>query len=163
MCILYPDRCNSRMGIPALPICRITLKAQKPINSACPISLITFGDHIKKKRLDLNLFQKDVAKLLGVKEESIYNWENNRSNPKIYLLPKIIEFLGYVPFELSNKSLGEKIMAYRKERGLSQRKLAELLSVDKTTIRDWESNKHMPSKKLLEGITKILSSPLATR
>lgn len=61
----------------ALPIRQITLKVQKPPNSAYPTALFTIGDHIKKKRLDMNLFQKDVAKLLGVKEESIYNWENS--------------------------------------------------------------------------------------
>jgi len=132
------------------------LKDQKPLIKAYPISLATIGDHIKKRRLDLNLFQKDVAKLIGVKEESIYNWENNRSNPKIYLLPKIIEYLGYIPFELLKESIGDKIIVYRKKHGLSQRKLAKLLSVDQTTIRDWERNKHKPNKKSSEIILKIL-------
>ncbi len=43
----------------------------------------------------MHLFQRDGAKLIGVEEESIYNWENNRSKPNIHLLPKIIKSLGY--------------------------------------------------------------------
>ncbi|MHB9010704.1 MAG: helix-turn-helix transcriptional regulator [Ignavibacteriaceae bacterium] len=156
MCILYPDRCNSRMGIPALPICKVTLKAKKPISKAYPMTLKTIGDHIRKRRVELKLFQKDVAHILGVKKESIYNWEKNHNSPKIYLLPKIIKFLGYVPFDLPKETIGDKVIAYRKEHGLSQRKLAELLSVDQSTIRDWENNKHKPSKKLFKSINKIL-------
>ena len=119
MCILYPDRCNSRMGMVALPICQIILKDSKPNEKPYPKELVTIGDHIKKKRLDLNLTQNDVAKQIGVKEESVYNWENNRSKPKIYLIPNIIEFLGYVPFELPKESIRDKIKSYRKEQGLS--------------------------------------------
>jgi len=113
------------------------------------------GDHIRKRRVELKLLQKDVAKLLGVKKESIYNWENNHNSPKIYLLPKIIEFLGYIPFELSTKTTAERTLYYRKVHGLSQEKLAELLSVDESTIRNWESGKHRPSKKSSETIEKI--------
>ena len=90
----------------ALPICQVTLKAQKPLNPVYPTTLQTIGDHIKKKRLDKNLFQKDVAALLGVKEESIYNWENHRSKPRISYFPKIIKFLEYFPLDLINETIG---------------------------------------------------------
>lgn len=79
------------------------------------------------------------------------------------MLPTIIELLGYVSFELANETIGDKIKAYRHEHGLSQRKLAESLFVDKTTIKDWECNKHKPNKKLLERISKIIDkAPLVT-
>ncbi|MHB8843036.1 MAG: helix-turn-helix transcriptional regulator [Candidatus Aquicultor sp.] len=143
------------MGIPALPICKVTLHAKKPISKAYPEILKTIGDHIKKRRVELELFQKDVAHILGVKKESIYNWENNHNSPKIYVLPKIIEFLGYVPFELPKETMGDRVRAYRYKHGLSQRRLAELLGIDKTTVRDWERNKHSPSKKLLRRIFNV--------
>ncbi|MHB8581597.1 MAG: helix-turn-helix domain-containing protein [Ignavibacteriaceae bacterium] len=92
---------------------------------------------MRKRRVELKLFQKDVAHILGVKKESIYNWENNYNSPKIHLLPNIIEFLRYVPFDLLKETIGDKIMAYRMENGQSQRILTELLSVHETTIRDW--------------------------
>jgi len=110
----------------------------------------------KKQKLGLNIFQ-DVSLVFGVSKKPIFtSGKITTQKPKNYLLPKIIEFLGYVPFELSNKSMGEKIMAYRKEHGLSQRKLAKLLFVDQTTIRNWERMKYKPSKKLLKSISEIL-------
>jgi transcriptional regulator with XRE-family HTH domain len=132
------------------------LKAEKPLNSQYPISLNTIGDHIKRRRVDLNLSQKATADLLRVTECTVTNWEKNHSQPRLYLLPKVIRFLKYVPFGLPKENIGEKIIAYRNEHGLSQRKLAKLLSVDQTTIRDWERNKHKPSKKLLKRISEIL-------
>jgi transcriptional regulator with XRE-family HTH domain len=100
----------------------------------------------------------EISKGIGVEETKISNWENNRSKSKIYLLLKIIEFWGYIPFELLKETIGNKIIAFRKEHGLSQRKLAKLLSVDQTTIRNWERNKHRPmpcklsSLKLLDPV-----------
>ena len=133
----------------------ITLKAQKPSYSQYPVYLTTVGDHLRKKRLDSKLFQKDVAKLIGVERDCIYNWENNISKPQIHLLPKIIEFLGYVPFDFQEETMGDKIIGYRKKKGLTQKKLAQILAVNKSTIRDWERNKHKPSKKLLKKINGI--------
>ena len=114
----------------------VTLKAQKRSNKLYPTSLQTIGDHIKKRRLDLNLTHKQAAKLIGVQDDSICNWGYNYFTPKIHMLPKIIQFLGYVPFELPKETISDQLMAYRKLHGLTQRKLAELLSVDETTIRD---------------------------
>jgi len=55
------------------------------------------GDHIRKRRLDLGLFQKDVAKSIGADICSLYNWERGRAEPKARFLPGIIAFLGYDP------------------------------------------------------------------
>ena len=142
---------NSHSCVALLPI---VLSCPKP--SKIPKILISIGDHIKKKRLEKQLTQLQLARLIGVKEESVYNWENDRSKPKVYLLPKIIEFLEYLPFELPKETIGEKIKSYRQEHGLSQRKLAELLRVDQTTIRDWENGKHKPLGKMKKRISEIL-------
>ncbi len=83
------------------------LSCSKP--SKIPQNLTSIGYHLKKKRLERQLTQLQVSKLIGVEETSIYNWENNRSKPKVYLLPKIIEFLGHVPFELPRETIGDKI------------------------------------------------------
>ncbi len=104
----------------------------------------------------MGLLQREVAERIGVKEESIYNWENNRSQPKIHLIPGIIKFLGYIPFRLLNGTFAEKLLAFRKTHGFSQRKAAKLLGVDQTTLRDWENGKHKPSRKLKEEISKII-------
>ncbi len=37
--------------------------------------LISIGDHIRKKRLQLGLFQRELAQQLGVNVWTILNWE----------------------------------------------------------------------------------------
>ncbi len=137
-----------------MPFSYIRLKTKKPLPSAYPTRLKTIGDHLRKKRLDLELFQKDVAKILGVCDPSIYNWENNLAKPAFRYIPKIIEFLGYVPFEISTKSVGEKIVIYRRLLGLSQKELAHRLGIDPSTLSKWEMDIRRPSERILKDIEK---------
>jgi len=50
---------------------------------------ITVGEHIRKKRMDLGLLQKEVSEIIGVTESSIWNWEHGAEaglqyNPNLY-------------------------------------------------------------------------------
>ena len=55
---------KQRKFIPALPFCKNTLKAQKPASFPYPKRLKTLGGHLRKKRLDIKLQQKEVAEEL---------------------------------------------------------------------------------------------------
>ncbi len=136
-----------------MPFCHITLKTQKPLPIVYPRTLKTLGNHLRKRRLDLNLLQKDVAQKLGVGETSIYSWENNLAKPALRFIPKIIEFLGYVPFDTSTLSVGERIVVYRRLLGLSQKELASRLGIDPCTLSKWERDKRKPSEELLKDLT----------
>lgn len=96
----------------------ISKTASRPVNPAYPKELITLGDHIRKRRLDLSLEQKEVAKIICVTKEIIWNWENNRSNPEVQCYPAIMEFLGYCIYE-HPKTWGEKLKLLRMYQGLS--------------------------------------------
>jgi len=61
-----------------LPFCHIALQAKKPRLSQYPRQIDTLGDHIRKGRFELGLFQRDMAEKIGVSEATIYNWEGNR-------------------------------------------------------------------------------------
>jgi len=74
-----------------------TLTAQKPSEKVYPRDPVTLGDHLKKRSLDLGLFQKDVATTIGVDTATITNWEKGRSQPEIRFTPRVVEFLGYEP------------------------------------------------------------------
>jgi hypothetical protein len=37
---------------------------------------VSFGEHIKKKRMDLGLRQAQLAEWLGVSESTVWNWEH---------------------------------------------------------------------------------------
>ncbi|MBU1626300.1 helix-turn-helix domain-containing protein [bacterium] len=103
----------------ALTFCHFELKAQKPLPEAYPRELKTIGDHLRKKRLDSKLFQKDVAKIIGSDECSIWNWENNYNKPVLNFIPKIIEFLSYIPYDVSFLSFGERLKIARQSLGMT--------------------------------------------
>src|ERR1700730_6573434 len=62
-----------------------------------PACLTTFGDHIRKKRLNLGLTQREAALLIGVEQCSVDNWEKRGMNPAQRVQTAIIDFLGYDP------------------------------------------------------------------
>ena len=81
----------------ALPFCHVQLIAWKPLPPAYPRELKTLGDHLRKRRLDLGLLQKQVADRLEVNAMTICNWETNRTSPQLRFVPRILSFLGYNP------------------------------------------------------------------
>ena len=115
--------------IVSLHICNIQLTSKRPNKKPYPKELITYGDHLRTKRLNLNLTQPQVAKLINVTTESITNWELNRNTPELNQIPKIISFLGYKPEVNINP-----IKKYRIENGLTQKEMAGILKVDPTTL-----------------------------
>jgi DNA-binding transcriptional regulator YiaG len=124
------------------------------VQKGYPQELKTVGDHIRKRRRDLKLFQKDVAKIIRVDKVTIQNWEVNSVEPSFKHIPKIREFLGYSPCdETPAKILAQKILAFRKFHGLSQKNLAHSLGISPDTLADWESGKtKQPTKKLLKKL-----------
>jgi len=124
----------------------IVLKGQKPSN--IPKVLTTWGDHIKKRRIELELIQREVAQKLGVNETSVYDWEKDRTDPMVHLIPRITQFLGYTPPLCNRETTGQKIVAYRHIRGMSQRALALELKVDPGTLGRWERDEISPTGEL---------------
>lgn len=104
---------------------------------------ITLGDKIRKRRLALNLLQKDVAEFINVSEDIITNWENNLSEPQIRFYHKIIWFLGYYRFT-ENCALPYQIKKYRYIQGLTQNQFGEKVGVDGSTICNWETGETKP-------------------
>ena len=94
-----------------------------------PKELNTLGDHIKAKRLDLGLFQKKVAKIIGVTTDTITNWEKNRNQPMYWHYPRITEFLGYCPLEQLN-TFEERLKNNRFYLGMSQAEMAQRMGID---------------------------------
>ena len=57
------------------------------------------GEQIRKRRLDLDLRQIDVAKIVGCDEMTVVNWEKGYATPRINHMPKVVEFLGFNPLQ----------------------------------------------------------------
>jgi DNA-binding transcriptional regulator YiaG len=76
-----------------LPFCHFAIKARKPKSADYPAAVNTLGDQLRAKRMDLGLLQREVATMLGVTEDTICYWENNRVRPSQLLTPKVLNFL----------------------------------------------------------------------
>jgi transcriptional regulator with XRE-family HTH domain len=103
-----------------LPTCKLTFQAKKPDFKPYPKELKTIGDHLKKRRLELKMLQKEVAERFGTTVCTVRNWEKNRSNPSLPFIPKIIQFLGYIPYDTQT----HKKIAVSRQTSLSQKELA---------------------------------------
>jgi transcriptional regulator with XRE-family HTH domain len=120
----------------ALPFCHASpsrLSAPK----ATDVEPQTLGEHIRKRRLELRLSQKEVARRLGRSWRTVFNWENRKTRPAIESMPTIIGFLGYDHFPES-ASLSGRLAALRREKGWTIKQAAEHLGVDEGTWSRWE-------------------------
>ncbi len=86
------DGYNTRRGRVAWRMCQIVLKAPKPLSPEYPKQLKKLGDHIKKRRLDRGLTQRQVASIIGVNKGTIGNWEACATQPTDHCISKIIDF-----------------------------------------------------------------------
>lgn len=129
---------------------------QKPHPQGYPECPTTIGEHLRRRRMDLGLYQAQVARQLQVTEDCITYWENGRNQPRLCQYPAIIAFLGYYPFDHETESLGGKIRRYKYEHGLSNEKFAKLLGVDEGTVARWEKDERLPLARSMKKIPSIL-------
>lgn len=141
-----------------MPFCHVRLSAKRPQSEAYPTALRTYGDHIRAKRLDLGLIQKQVAEQIGVDETSIYNWESNRVEPAVRFIPRIHHFLGYCPYTPGLLVTGW-LKLVRQGLGYSQARMARALGIDEDTLKRWEAGRRRPSGEYRGRIVAFLWSP----
>lgn len=75
------------------PKLRIVVKRPKYHSEGYPEKPKTIGERVKKKRMDMGLFQKDVARIIGVSTDTVTYWEKGRVKPSKKNLPRIKQFL----------------------------------------------------------------------
>jgi transcriptional regulator with XRE-family HTH domain len=97
----------------------------------------TLGEHIRRRRLEIGLTQKEAANKLEVNPWTILNWEKGHTKPPIAVIPAITEFLGYDPF-LEPKTLPQHLLARRRAMGWSIEQAAEVMGVDPGSWSKWE-------------------------
>lgn len=115
----------------------------------------TLGQHLKKRRLELGLLQRDLRTRFKLEKETYANWEKDRCYPAIKHWPAIIQFLGCDP-NLEPNTLGKRLLAYRRRYGISRKALATILAVDEATLWRWEIDIGKPkSRKHVDAIQRL--------
>jgi transcriptional regulator with XRE-family HTH domain len=133
----------------------IRLKALKPKET--DFEPKTLGEHIKKRRLELTLSQKQAAKRLRVNPWTVLNWEKGHTDAPIESMPAILLFLGYDPFPVP-VTLPERMLAKRRAMGWSIREAARHLGVDEGTWGAWERGAVAPWPRYLRLLERFLKS-----
>ena len=90
-----------------------------------PTNPKTIGEAIRKRCLDLDLHQIDVATLIGCDETTVVHWEKDHANPRLSHIPGIIQFLGYNPLP-AGRTIAEGLFAHRRR---LPREIEERMSV----------------------------------
>jgi DNA-binding XRE family transcriptional regulator len=138
----------------------------------------TLGGHLRKRRLQLGLFQAQAARQLGVSTVTMSKWERDVLYPAWANQPKIKEYLVFDPFNdpalgrpLGNEreprpmlisSFGYQLRQKRISMRLTRKALAERLGISWKTIWGWENGVRNPSAKLRTRLTTVFSGQQQT-
>jgi len=118
-----------------------------PADRRLPEKLVTLGDHLRQRRIERGLVQREVADELGASEASLVNWEAGHREPALRFIPRIIHFLGYDP-RGEGRSLGERLRLLRQGLGLSGKETARAIGLDPGTLRRLEREGHARSEEV---------------
>lgn len=110
----------------------LTLKAlRKKDYSEAPQTL---GEHLKKRRKELGLLQREAGERMGVTKETVANWEKDRTKPVPSQFKPVVAFLGYDPTPAPT-SLAERFEAKRRGLGATLDQVAQYLGWDEGSLR----------------------------
>jgi len=164
-CTRAEDRPGNRRGRGVYPFTNnsspinTAYKIETPLTIQLPIEItqepVTLGDHLRRRRLELGLYQKDVAAQIGVTTSSIWNWEHGWTIDLRYI-PRVIEFLGYNPIPCPDDVL-EKLAWFRQVNGLTLEQLGAEIGRDPEQLSDWLSGRHIPGRRNRKEVELFLS------
>jgi len=117
------------------------------------------GEKIVLLREQMKLSLSDLAERVGISSSYLCQIENNRTLPSLSTLNNIASALNVKSEDLMTVSsnVGYKLKKIRRERNLTQAKLAKQAGVSTGLIGQVESGKIEPSIKTLEKIASALS------
>ena len=119
-----------------LPFTKVNRKARAERALPPPV---TIGEHLRAKRRERRLRQCDVGDQIGVRAETIANWEKEKAVPQIAFMPAIIRFLGYDPTP-EPRTLADRMRSYRQRLGLSITEAALRAGVDESSWGSWDAS-----------------------
>jgi transcriptional regulator with XRE-family HTH domain len=107
--------------------CALTLNALRPKDySETPQSL---GEHLKKRRKELGLLQREAAERMGIQRDTYVNWEKGKTEPVAAQFRPVLEFLGYDPTPTPT-TLADRLQAKRRALGVTFEQVARYLGWD---------------------------------
>src|SRR5580658_6941843 len=109
------------------------------------------GAQLLRRRRELRHRRVDAARLIGADPKSLMWWERDEREPVDRFWPAIIGYLGREPWP-EPETLGERLMAERRRRGLAIFEAAQVVGVDEGTWWWWESDRRRPRHERTIGL-----------
>lgn len=134
----------------------MTLKCLKPKET--DFAPKTLGEHIRKRRLELGLTQKQAGARLGATAVTVLHWEKGQTEPRIEAMLGIICFLGYDPFP-EPRTLSERLLAVRRTNGWTIKEAARQLGVDESTWGERERTGAISWKRYRLQLEHFFANP----
>jgi transcriptional regulator with XRE-family HTH domain len=140
----------------------MVFKALKP--KVYPENPRTLGEHLKRRRKELRLLQREAAKRLGIDHFTYINWEKGHTHPYATSYPAIIAFLGYDPSDPAT-ALADRVRAKRRQLGVTFSQVAQYLGWDEGSLTrylngDWPFPR--PRRAQLEALLTASQDTLAS-
>ncbi|MFL4357453.1 helix-turn-helix domain-containing protein [Streptococcus uberis] len=70
---------------------------------------MSFNDRLKQRRKEKKLTQKEIAPLLGIKQNTYSDWETGKSEPNLENVVKLSKILGTTTDELLGQTIYSKV------------------------------------------------------
>jgi transcriptional regulator with XRE-family HTH domain len=93
----------------------------------------TLGQHLKKRRKELGLLQREAAHQMGIDTWTYLNWEKDKTKPATARFRPVVAFLGYDPSP-EPTTLAGRLEAKRRAWGTTHDQVAEQLGWDPGTL-----------------------------
>jgi DNA-binding XRE family transcriptional regulator len=134
-----------------LPALKIVLTGHKP-ELLHELSDDRLATKIKRRRRLLGLKTERAAAHFQIAAWSYRAWELGRSEPSARNFPALINWLGYEPWS-APQSLGERLRAERRRRGLFAREVGRLIGTSETVIINCEGEREIarPARARIEA------------
>lgn len=128
------------------------------------IQLTNPGTRIRQARQEKNLTMKEIADQIGISMTAIGKIERGVTTPSLptlrnisLILERPISYLGC--FEnLPQESLGQKLKKARLYQGLFVTEVANIFNVNVKTIKNWESDRRVPTIISNDVLEEFLST-----
>jgi len=131
----------------------------RPDRAEVPTDGRVWGACLRRARKERGESAEKVARQLGCTTPLLYHWEQLAYPPGPQYIPKIIKYIGFVPWgrtPYAQATLGGAVRAARELRGLNQRGLSELMQTSQPLISSLEIGRCGLSDKTFAKLEKAL-------
>ena len=122
----------------------------------------TLGEHLKKRRKELGLRQRDVAERLGCDLFTYINWEKDRTQPVASRFRPVLDFLGYDPMP-EPQTLGERLEAKRRATGMTFDQVSAYLQWDPGSLSRYLDGTWRLSRERADILERFLNQAGVSR